>query len=268
MDDDKLLRSLGAAAAAQQREGEGSTWERVVASKLSTEELAELERLADTQPETRELLAASRPLDADARGRIANALGDALANRPAPSTSTASTAPRPSSVLRPARWRSRVGLVAGGLALAAGVALFVGRSGEGALPPYFLDSSGIASSRAGAGMAPPASCVLQAGPRGSFELIARPNDAVTEPIAARAFLVRGNDVAPFPSDLEISPKGSVRLFDESRKLTGATELRVVVGRRGELSPTDALVKARTTSPSGRGWQVLRCAVETDASSTP
>src|SRR5687767_10755949 len=73
-EDDKLLRSLGALQAEEQREGARSKWERLVNDALSAEELAALEHSAEEDPETKRLLEASRPLDKRARERIANAL--------------------------------------------------------------------------------------------------------------------------------------------------------------------------------------------------
>jgi hypothetical protein len=238
MDDDKLLASIGALAA---RQGERSTWERVVTREASAEDLAELERLAAADPEARALLEASRPLDDLAQERIARAL-----------TARLSPARRP--------MRSRIGMAAAGLALAAGVALFFGLSDrETGLPLYALDSSGAATSRAPAAAA--VACVVRADTRGSFELLARPNDAVVGPIAAKAFIVRGAEVQPFEGDLELAAKGSVRLTGENRALTGASELRIVVGRPDLIGPTDARAKAGAPSASGRGWQVLRCSIE-------
>jgi hypothetical protein len=91
---------------------------------------------------------------------------------------------------------------------------------------------------------------------GSFELVAQ-GEKPPGPIVARAFLVRGDALLPWPGDLELSPQGSVRIVDSATKLIGATELRLVVAR----SPGDAEARARGSETSGRGWRVLRCAIE-------
>jgi len=222
-DDDTLLRSLGSVAAEQEH----------------ASELAELERLAKEDPAMQELLEAARPLDDLAQARIVNELS-AHVSRPKKAA------------------RSRVAIAAGALALAAGVALFVrGAGGEG-MPLYALEASGAASSRAPTA---PASCALRAGPTGSFEVVARPNDALEGSIGAQAFVVRGGAVEAFTGEVEISAKGSVRITGENRSLSAASELRVVVGRAAQVTPVGALAKARASSSSGRGWQRLRCTIE-------
>ena len=239
VDDDSLLASLGAVASRQRQR---STYERVATGEVSREELAELERLAVEDPDARVLLEAARPLDEAALERIANAV-----------------AARVSPVRRLRRWRRRIGMTAGGLALAASIALWRMSDRGSGLPLYALDSSGAASSRALP--RPVVACVVRADQRGSFEVLARPNDAVEGTLAAQAFIVRHGEVEPFSGNLEVSAKGSVRLTGENRNLIGASELRVVVGRPHLLEPADARVKAREHSESGHGWQVLRCAVE-------
>ena len=105
-DDDKLLKALGRVAAEDARAAE--KWERVVTSEATKEELARLE--ADDDPDAKRLLAASRPLDDAARDRIAGALAAKMAPRQ-----------------RAARAWGRMGVIAGGLALAAGLAFLVTR---------------------------------------------------------------------------------------------------------------------------------------------
>jgi hypothetical protein len=149
-------------------------------------------------------------------------------------------------------------VLAGALALAAGIAFAVTRLGEpDPLPEYALYASGDSSARGPAPAAPKA-CVLKAGTVGSFELVASTEAARVEgPLVARAFLVKGGAVVAFPGKVEVSPQGSVRLQDDASKLAGATELRVVVAR----SAGDAELKVLGPPWSGNGWQVLRCAIE-------
>ena len=122
------------------------------------------------------------------------------------------------------------------------------------------DAVAVSSSRApSAASTERGACVLRPSERGSFELRARPNDAVSGTVGARAFVVRGDDVQPWDGVPEVSEKGAIRLLDENRKLMGATELRIVVGRE-HLSPATARDHARGAT-SGRAWQVLRCSVD-------
>ena len=260
MDDEELLRRLGKVAADQAHDGERSPWERLARGELSDDELDALERAALESADGEELLAAARPIDARAQERTVDALASHLAAaRPIDARAQERTVDALATHLAPARpparWRARVVVAAGGLALAASVALlFLARSTE-PLPVYALHASGAASSRgpapAGAS-ADDAPCVLHASASGSFELVARPDDAVQGSLDARAFVVRGGEVHAWEGALAISPQGSVRILDENRKLAGAEALRLVVGRPQQLAPERALALARGAGgPGGR-----------------
>lgn len=256
MDEDQLLRALGATAAEQNLEGQRSRWEAHLRGELSAEEAAESEREALLDPEVAVLLAAHRPLDAAVRERIASALASRLA---------ASQGRPVGRVLEgPTRWRRRTAGAVTALALAAATALAVskGTSIE-SLPSYALEVSGEQETRSGSRASEPrdaATCTLRAGDDGSFELLARPADRVGGAIAVQAFLVKGGEVTPWPGHLEVSPNGSVRVLDSSLALAGASELRLVIGRAGLVTATDAPAKAKGVANGGRGWQVLRCTV--------
>jgi hypothetical protein len=194
-----------------------------------------------------------RPLDAAAQARIVSELA-----------ANVGPAERGAKVLRP-RWGPRAYVAAGSLAMAAAVLLLVTqrRSGE-ALPGYALDVSGESTMRGPASAAErPAGerCVLRADTRGSFELLARPDEAAAGDVLARAYLVRGGSAEPWKDDLDVSPKGSVRIVEPASSLLGASELRIVIGRPEHLGASDALAKARGEETAGSGWQVLRCAIE-------
>ena len=254
-DDDKLLRTLGALGAEEERDGQASKWERLLRGELSPEEVRELERLAEKDPDTAMLLSAHRPLGEDARARIVSDLEEHVA---APAKPEA----RKAEVLTHERWRPRAYAFAGTLALAAGIALLVTRrGGPELLPPYALDVSGASLSRGPADPSRPAgACVLHASARGSFELLARTEQPGAGAIAAHAFLVHDGAAVPWTGALEISASGSVRIADSAQRLVGASELRVTVGRRDELAPEKALEKARAGASAGPGWQVLSCAI--------
>jgi hypothetical protein len=241
MADDKLLQELGKLAAEQRREGERSKWERLAKGELAASEVEDLEQ--GTSEEERALLAAARPLDQSSRDRTFEMLAAHVRPQATPIT----------------RLRSRIGAIAGALAVAAGIALFLARSGPGDLPVYALDSSGASTSRA-APATDSNGCRLHASQRGSFELVVRPNDRVEGSVAAQAFLVRGVDVEPWSGAFELSPQGAARILDENPKLAGASELRIVVSRPGAVDP---LAKARDPDARGRGFQVFRCTISTD-----
>lgn len=254
-DDDKLLRTLGALDAEQERDGQASQWERLLRGELSPEEVRQLERLAENDPDTAMLLSAHRPLGEDARARIVSHLEQHLATPAKPQAQKA-------DVLTRERWRPRAYAFAGALALAAGIALLVThRGGPELLPPYVLDVSGASLSRGPADPARSAgACMLHASARGSFELLARTEHPGAGEIAAHAFLVHDGAAVPWTGALEVSASGSVRIADSTQRLVGASELRVAVGRRDELAPDKALEKARAGPSAGPGWQVLSCAV--------
>lgn len=273
MDDDELLRKLGTLSARQDddrdRDRDAAQWERLLRGELSASEVAELERLAERDEEAAMMLSLHRPLEASVREGIVSDLAAHVTSDRAPAPApTRAPAPARSEPTRLSAWRARAYTVGAGVALAAGVALLVTRGGTpAALPLYTLDVSGAATSR---GPSPEpaagtlaAACVLHANPRSTFELVARtdvPGTTGAGPIAAHAFVVRAGATTPWSGALEISPSGSVRILDSAALLQGASELRVVVGRKEQLAGDEALAKARGTARSGPGWQVLGCAV--------
>ena len=266
MDDDELLRKLGTLSAHQDQDQgcdpTAAQWKRLLRGELSVSEVADLESLAERDAEAAMMLSLHRPLDASVREGIVSDLASHLANERVPA---APPAPEPAEPTRVGAWRARAYTVGAGLALAAGVALLVTRGGTpAALPLYTLDVSGAATSRGpapppGAGT-PAGACVLHANPRGTFELVARTDVTGAGPIAAHAFVVREGATTPWSGALELSPSGSVRILDSGALLQGASELRVVVGRKEQLADEVALARARGTARFGPGWQVLGCAV--------
>ena len=262
MDDDELLRKLGAVSADRDRDRDptAAQWERLLRGELSPSEVAELERLAEHDEEAAAMLALHRPLDASEREGI---VADLASHLGSPSAS-----PLPSSpVTEPRRipWRARAFTVGAGLARAAGVALLVTRgSAPAALPLYTVEVTGAATSRGSAPAvateAPGSACIIHASPRSSFELVARSDATNAGSVSAQAFVVRGGAFTPWSGALAISPSGSVRILESGALLEGASELRVVVGREEQLAGDAALARARSTATSGPGWQRLTCAV--------
>lgn len=268
MDDDKLLRTLGGVASEEERDPARTKLERLNAGDLPADEVAELERQAETDEETAMLLSAYRPLDAGARERIAADLAAHVPHGAAANVHSISRAAQ-----RPAKgqWRARAYAGAATLALAAGIAFVITRApASAALPPYALEVTEAASLRGPSsanGAAVPADpaartrgCNLRASARGSFEVLARTDQPGAGDITAAAFVVHGGSVDPWTGALEVSPAGSVRIADSAGLLRGASELRLVVGRKAQLAPADARAKAVGAAAAGPGWQVLRCAV--------
>lgn len=244
---DERLHELGEVAAEQRRELEASRWTRLTRGELSPEEIAALEAEAALDEEAAYALGAARPLDDAARARIASHL-------------TSRIAPRDSGA-RVVMLRRVVGFAAGAVAVAAGAMLVATRGPhDEALPRYDVEVLQVATARrAGAGEVH-SSCVVRADRGGSFEVLLRA-EVPARGVAARAFVARGDEIAPWAGALEISDEGSVRILDDASKLRDVAELRVVVGRARELEGERAASIARGPAAAGGGWQLVRCVVE-------
>jgi len=118
------------------------------------------------------------------------------------------------------------------LALAAGIALFLGtRSSTDVLPEYDLVVVGAKATRA-ANDAPVAKQDVTLDPQGDFELVARPA-VPTRDVHPKVMLVRDGTSQPWSAPLAVSADGAVKisgankaLFPETR---GAYEIIVVLG---------------------------------------
>lgn len=144
--------------------------------------------------------------------------------------------------------RSAVGALAGALALAAGIALFLRAPGIAPVPDYDLDvGRGRASSRnIPAPSGPPAF-----SPGTEVEILARPHDAVDGAVAVRGALVREGETRAFEPSFQ-AENGSIRIAGTRETLfggapDGAWELWLAVGRREALParlPPDRPVDAK------------------------
>lgn len=86
---------------------------------------------------------------------------------------------------------------------------------------------------------------------------ARPETAVTGTVAARAFLVQGEDITEIAANAQVAPTGAIELHFRGAELIGArhgtASLRVIVGRPAALQA----LPARADSPTTDGrWRVL------------
>jgi len=292
-EEEDLLRMLGKLAAEEARDPELARWEALAHGRLGADEVAELEALAAEDLDSKKLLEAYRPIDEGSRARIAahvvanvrasgrSAVPEALPSAPpelllaARGRDEGRDEPRESAREAPRGARIyRFTAVAGSVALAACIALVAmrslprgpglpgGPSGTG-LPGYDVDVSGESDTRGPAAAPPDPSrgpCVLRASEQGSFELVARPAGSTAGAVDARAFLLRGGSLVPWVGALDVSPSGSVRILDASTRLVGASELRIVVGRREAMTPEAALEIARAGSAEA-SFRVLRCAID-------
>ncbi len=104
---------------------------------------------------------------------------------------------------------------------------------------------------------------LRSGDR--YEIEMRPEAPVVGAVAARAFLVRGDEVRPWDPPVEIAREGTVRIAGQVDALfagvpSGPWQLAVAIGRPEVLptAPRDVL-RARDTTPDDRraaAWRLV------------
>ena len=171
------------------------------------------------------------------------------------------------AVRRP--WRLKSGLLAaaGGLvAVAVALTLWMHPSpGELSLPAYSVAArGGIKQARGVDGDGPDDGRTMapeqQVEADSVLVVAARPETAVTGTVAARAFVVQGDDASEIPSNAQVAPTGAIELRFRGAELIGgrhgAASLRVVVGRPEALRqfPARPILPAATVA-DGR-WRVL------------
>jgi hypothetical protein len=144
------------------------------------------------------------------------------------------------------------------LAAAAALALVLLRpSAAPELPEYRLDASSGERTLRSADPAPVA--VPRYGPGSRIELVLRPSTAVRGPVAARAFLLQGGEVKPWPVAVEVAPEGAVRIAGPVEALlprvSGELEILLAVGRPDALPDAAAVHEALARPPAG--WRLLR-----------
>jgi hypothetical protein len=259
-DDDKWLREL--ARVAQEEEGAGQArlderWDRLSAGELSPEEEAELRALAAASEEGREAYEAFRPLGPEFQARMVRTLREQITESPAESPAAGE---KPARVL-PFRGRAaRLGVWLPAAAAAIAASLFLLRA-PATLPPlpgYGPPelSGGVQEMRG-----------EKEGPRtftagNPFEVVLRPETAVSGKVAVRFFLAHGAELRPWPvPGAAISPDGVVSIAGTlGREIVippGDWTLRAVVGRPGKL-PDAAALRAHLAQGRARApdWVIL------------
>lgn len=255
---DPLLAALARTAREERdEEGELARFGPLTRADLPEEERAQLEEEAAQTPESDELLALLRPIDAAARGRMVAAAAAALrdgrtetasssADRaevkaPSPASSAverAAAAPAPAAGAggavvpfrsRPRAWRGTA-VVASALAIAAGVTLYVTTRGSSpALPAYEASIAGGVSTTRAPGDAPPTLV-----PGKAVRVRLRPEQAVTGRVTARAALRQGDRLVQLDGSLQTFEKGALalQLTVPADVRPGAAELILVVAGDG------------------------------------
>lgn len=257
---DKLLLELGRVARErQQAEARDERWESLTEGTLSEADRKELERLAQEDPTAGEAYEAFKPLDAAARERIAARLERELSAE-SPKEAPKETMPPAQVVpLAPRRRPRMIVPVVAAMAAAAAVFLLVSPRGGRPLPGYTLSLSSEQEVRSGAAEAE----VPRLGPGSLIDLILRPEQAVTEPVEVRAFLLRPGEAQAWTPPMERSAEGAVRIHGPVESLLsispGEWTLAIAVGRPGTL-PTDPgelrpLVE-EGRAPTAGSWRLL------------
>jgi hypothetical protein len=115
---------------------------------------------------------------------------------------------------------------------------------------------------------------VQLAPGARFEIEARPTQEVTGAIAARAFLLRGDEVRPWNPVIEVERDGTVRVSGAVEKLfagvpAGEWEVALAVGRPESLptAPHDVL-RARNPDAGSEAWRLVRRRVVLAVSPAP
>jgi hypothetical protein len=116
---------------------------------------------------------------------------------------------------------------------------------------------------------PPAEAEVNLPPGARFEIELRPATPVEGAIAARGFLLRGEEVRPWDPPFSVTQDGRVRIAGRVDALfagvpAGAWEVALAVGRPEVLptAPRDVL-RARNNEPSQAGWHLVRERIRLD-----
>jgi hypothetical protein len=253
---DRVLARVGAHVREEQKDD--ARFERIARAEASDAERAALEREAAEDPELAARLEGSRPLDP--------AFAERLAARLAPSRSAAPPLP-----FAPRRSR-RVAIIAGPLAIAAAMVLFLSQQRGPSLPDlptYVVSATGEQAMR---GPAEPSTRLHVGRDKrdgdARFEVELRPATATPSKVVAYVFAIgalaaAGDEPSPLEAKVEVAPAGAVRITGEARRLAGVRELRIVVGAPSEIGKfDDALARAKSGTETSR-VRVIVVPVEVD-----
>jgi len=235
------LDALGAVAREQDESSQSGRWEALARGELSPEEVSELERRAETDPATAELLELYRPLDAEARSRIAERLVPTVVTQ----GSVQSVIPI---------WK-RVPWVVVPVAAAALVMLWLMQPTKlSPLPGYSATAEGgqstVRSTLSDAGFV-----VLK--PDSTLTLVLRPATEVKGPVTARFYAKQGDRLDVLALEAEAAAAGALRVKRTAAEIfaqrRGRWTLIAVVGRPEALG-IGVESKAKGETSSGPGWQ--------------
>lgn len=229
-------------------------WERRARGDLRPEEEAELRALAARSRIGQAMLDATEPASGALLDLITASLGAGSSEAGAPAkvvSIDAGRAPR-----RSRRWAG--GAVAGALALAAALALFLRTPALPQVPDFDLTlSAGELDQRS----KPAGTGVPRFGPGSRVEIIVRPHAPVDGKVGVRGALVRGGEVRDFHPPMDIALNGAVHI-EGTREVVfagvpdGEWEIWLAVGRPDALP--SRLPADRPSDP--RAARILRASV--------
>jgi hypothetical protein len=231
---DPMLEALGALAREEREDVLADPrWEKLAAGTATEADLAALHALAERSPEAAEALVVFAPLGADGERR--------LAERVIAAREGAATEPRASSakVIPLAPRRRRWPAAAGGLALAAALlGLWLRPGREPSLPEYEPVFVSGAQEVRGAAPGP-----VRLVPGGAVTAALRPLSRVEGPVAAGAWILRGDEAVALRVEVEVSTDGGVKVTARPPSGRGVppgeAELLVLVCRPGGLPSSGA-----------------------------
>jgi hypothetical protein len=235
MDEADLLEgAIEALREGRRRRAHEERLERYAEGKVDAATLAEVARREGTDGDLDDELRAFAPIGAEARDRFAARV---IAQRKIDENAKESAPP--ASVVRPRVIPFRRLTVAmSALALAASLAFVLRtKSAEPPLPAYEL--SFVGGEQIWRGDPPSDPAAPHRFARGEHvRLFARPSTEVDGPVEARIFLRRGQDVRAWPTSIDVSSAGAVRVVASPESLPAGTEgdwdVIVAVGRPDAL----------------------------------
>ena len=257
MNDDDLLRSVVNAARAE-RAARDPAHERLTSGEATSDELRGLEARAAQDADAARALALHRPLDGAAHDRIASAILGArdasLPVRPSPPLVASVAAKKSRVAARPSKQNGnvrRLFYVLPPLAAAAALLLFLQSRGGPALPAYELTLRPASDVRLSPAPLPSGGEPVRLHPSSTLDLVLRPAELVSGPVAVRAVLVRDGQVTAWNPTTESAPGGAVRIrarvdtmFPEP---TGSWDIVLAVARPAALPSPEQLARHVTST---------------------
>lgn len=246
---DELWRELAQVNRDEQAEDRSrldDRWDRLSHGQLSPEEEAELRALAETSEEARKAWEAFRPLGSEFHASVVRAVREQQAEAEA-------KALEPKAKVLPFP-RRLAGWSAAATAVAAVVLVMLLRLPE-PVPEYGLPevSGGIRPMRGESG-----ETAVRFAPGAPLQVVLRPSTATSgaEPLEARCFLSRNQEIRLLEVRSELAPRGAVKVNGAvpGDVQPGVWTLWTVIGRPGKLpDPADLRPFSAERQVRQRSW---------------